>query len=323
MKLKAFIVGLGQIGMGYDFKEDYHVSCLTHLNAILAHDGYELVGGFDVSLERRNMFESKSKVKCFADLFEGLTKTSPDFVIISTPTETHFEILKTILKLKTVKAILCEKPVSYDDEEATHMVDLCQKNNVKLFVNYQRFYLPSSDVIKKKLFPSNSEIEFLKGVCWYSKGLIHNGSHFINLLESWLGNLESIESIVAHNYWSEEDTEPDALFSFKKGNVFFISSRESDFTHYSIELVTSEGKLSYKNGGDEIYWQSKVSDPIFPGYTILSKNMEPIESNSLKSQYFVLDKISKFMGNDNSIAVCEAFSTLNMIRMLRKLKVEK
>ncbi len=309
--------------MGYDYKEDYHVSCLTHLNAILAHDGYELVGGFDVSLERRNMFESKSKVSSFDDLLEGLTKTNPDFVILSTPTETHFEILKTILKQKSLKAILCEKPVSYDDEEATQMVDLCQKNNVKLFVNYQRFYLPSSDVIKKRLFPSNIKIEFLKGVCWYSKGLIHNGSHFINLLESWLGNLKLIESIESHKYWSNEDTEPDALFSFQNGKVFFISSRESDFSHYSIELVTSEGKLTCKNGGDEIYWQDKVPDPTFPGYTILSKNMELIESNTLKSQYFVLDKILKYMENHNSVAVCEAFSTLNMIRMLRKLKVEK
>jgi hypothetical protein len=293
------------------------------LNAILAHDGYELVGGFDVSLERRNMFESKSKVSSFDDLLEGLTKTNPDFVILSTPTETHFEILKTILKQKSLKAILCEKPVSYDDEEATQMVDLCQKNNVKLFVNYQRFYLPSSDVIKKRLFPSNIKIEFLKGVCWYSKGLIHNGSHFINLLESWLGNLKLIESIESHKYWSNEDTEPDALFSFQNGKVFFISSRESDFSHYSIELVTSEGKLTCKNGGDEIYWQDKVPDPTFPGYTILSKNMELIESNTLKSQYFVLDKILKYMENHNSVAVCEAFSTLNMIRMLRKLKVEK
>lgn len=321
--MKTFIVGLGHIGMGYDYKEDYHVSCLTHLNAILAHDGYELVGGFDVSLERRNMFESKSKVSSFDDLLEGLTKTNPDFVILATPTETHFEILKTILKQKSLKAILCEKPVSYDDEEATQMVDLCQKNNVKLFVNYQRFYLPSSDVIKKRLFPSNIKIEFLKGVCWYSKGLIHNGSHFINLLESWLGNLKLIESIESHKYWSNEDTEPDALFSFQNGKVFFISSRESDFSHYSIELVTSEGKLTCKNGGDEIYWQDKVPDPTFPGYTILSKNMELIESNTLKSQYFVLDKILKYMENHNSVAVCEAFSTLNMIRMLRKLKVEK
>jgi predicted dehydrogenase len=320
--LKAFIIGLGQIGMGYDYQEDYHTTCLTHLNAILAHDGYELVGGFDVSLEKRNLFESKSRVSSFADLLEGLTKTNPDFVILATPTETHFEILKTILKHKELKAILCEKPVSYDDGEASQMVELCHKNNIKLFVNYQRFYLPSSDVIKQKLFPSNAPIEFLKGVCWYSKGLIHNGSHFINLLESWLGTLESIKPIETHQYWSTHDMEPDALFSFQKGNVFFISSRESDFSHYSIELVTSEGKLSYKNGGDEIYWQDKVPDPTFPGYTILSKHEEQIKSDTGKSQYFVLDKILKFMKDHNSVKVCEAISTLNMIRMLRKLKVE-
>ena len=31
----------------------------------------------------------------------------------------------------------------------------------------------------------------IKGVCWYSKGLLNNGSHFINLLEFWLGDYVS------------------------------------------------------------------------------------------------------------------------------------
>lgn len=309
--------------MGYDYFEDYRSTCLTHLNAILAHDGFELVGGYDVSLEQRKKFESKSNMPSFDHLLEGITQTNPDFVIISTPTETHFEILNTILNHKQIKAVLCEKPVAYEYEEASQMVEMCRRNSVKLFVNYQRFYLPSSEVIKNKLFPSNLPLGFLKGVCWYSKGLIHNGSHFINLLESWLGSLESISPIVSHQYWSNKDIEPDALFSFQNGKVFFISSRESDFSHYSIELVTSEGKLSYKNGGDEIYWQNKVPDPTFPGYTILSKNSVQIQSETLRSQYFVLDSIYKFMIDHHSSKVCEAFSTLNMIKLLGLLKVNK
>ncbi|MDF3820170.1 Gfo/Idh/MocA family oxidoreductase [Leptospira sp. 96542] len=323
MKIKTFLIGLGQIGMGYDFKENYSSFCLTHLNAILAHDNFDLIGGFDISIENRNRFESKTSIESFSDLIVGLEKSSPEFVIIATPTKTHFEILKSVVNIKTVKAILCEKPISHDLSEASEMINLCDQNQIKLFVNYQRYYLPSSEKIKTKLSPLGIPLSFLKGVCWYSKGLLHNGSHFINLLEYWLGDLLEISIIETHNYWSEEDFEPDALMKFQNGNIFFLSSRESDFSNYSIELVTSDGKLTYKNGGAEINWQSKIQDSVYKDYTTLSLNIEDIVSESNMSQYFVLDQIRKYLLTNDNSRVCEAITTLNMMKLLQKLKDTK
>lgn len=320
MKFRTFIVGLGQIGMGYDYHDNFKETCLTHLNGVLAHDFFELVGAFDPSMERRREFEAKTAVSSFSELKSGLGETKPDFVIIATPTESHYDILKLIVDHCRVKAILCEKPISYSEEEAVSMVNICEEKTIQFFVNYQRRYLASASEIKNKLFPKEKNINFIKGVCWYSKGLIHNGSHFINLLEYWLGSLMHIEIIEDHSYWSDKDMEPDALLSFQKGKVFFLSSRESDFSNYSIELLTSEGKLTYKNGGMDVHWQEKVEDSLFPGYTTLSNRLEKVKDDSIKAQYFVLDQIAKFLLNENVTNVCEASTTLNMIKLLSNKK---
>jgi hypothetical protein len=60
------------------------------------------------------------------------------------------------------------------------MQKLCQDNNVKLFVNYIRISQPNSIEIKNKI-DNGTYAGSLKGVVWYSKGLIHNGAHFVSL----------------------------------------------------------------------------------------------------------------------------------------------
>lgn len=306
--------------MGYDYHDNFKEVCLTHLNGVLAHDSFELVGAFDNSDVRRSEFESKTSVSSFSDLYSGIRESEPDFVIIATPTESHFEILKQIVDIPKLKAILCEKPISYLEEEAISMVNICAEKKIQMFVNYQRNYLSSANTIKNKLFPFGKEICFTKGVCWYSKGLFHNGSHFISLLEYWLGSLIQIEIIENHTYWSNKDIEPDALLHFQKGNVFFLSSRESDFSNYSIELITSEGKLTYKNGGMEVYWQEKVEDSLFPGYTTLSNQLIKIKDDSVKAQFFVLDQIANLLSDKKVTNVCEASTTLKMIKLLSNIK---
>ena len=47
----------------------------------------------------------------------------------------------------------------------------------------------------KKMF-INGEIQGpIKGVAWYSKGIVNNGSHLINLLEYWLGHIKDVSDV--------------------------------------------------------------------------------------------------------------------------------
>ena len=64
-----------------------------------------------------------------------LNENKFDIVSICTPIQTHFEIVKKCIETG-VKAIFCEKTLSYSLEEAGEMLRLCKENNVFFGVNY-------------------------------------------------------------------------------------------------------------------------------------------------------------------------------------------
>ena len=57
MKEKCLVIGLGQIGMGYDLDCDPNTSVYSHARAISLHPDFELVGAVDLSQLLRSTFE--------------------------------------------------------------------------------------------------------------------------------------------------------------------------------------------------------------------------------------------------------------------------
>ena len=51
---------------------------------------------------------------------------------------------------------------------------------------------------------------------WYSKGLAHNGSHFINLLTYWLGPIKESCGISKGPLLDNQNIEPDFSLTFEK-----------------------------------------------------------------------------------------------------------
>ncbi len=103
------MVGLGQVGMGYDLKQDGVT--LTHARAFQEHPGFELVGGMDPDPERRKRFSAKYQAAAFSSLKELIAKLKPEVFAISTPTSTHFAVCLEVMEAKP-KAIVLEKPVA-------------------------------------------------------------------------------------------------------------------------------------------------------------------------------------------------------------------
>ena len=176
------IIGLGQIGIGYDLGLNLDGVIHTHSRALSRHPNFELLCAVDLAEDRRNLFIENYSKPAFTSIESALEANSPDVVIVACPTTLHYDSVKTVLKYSKPKAILCEKPLAYDLADARAIVDECEKADVKLFVNYMRRADPGAIEVKSRI--ESGEIELpIKGVAWYSKGLLHNGSHFFNLLE--------------------------------------------------------------------------------------------------------------------------------------------
>lgn len=306
--------------MGYDYALEENRFVLSHSRAISQHKDFELTAGVDASLENRNLFEEKFKGKTYANFADSILEETYDFVIIATPTETHFLLVKEILTHIKPKAILCEKPLSYDITESENIVELCAKSNCKLYVNYIRRSEPGAIYIKG-IIDNLKKDSVVKGIVWYSKGILNNGSHFLNLLIFWLGEMTKMRVIKANRKFGEHDFEPDVHFEFKKGSVVFLSAREEDFSHYAIELVTSEGRLRYEAGGNKQSWQSLKDNEVFVGYRTLDENEKIIKNEMSRYQWHVMNQISLDLKGLVS-NVCSGDEALKTMKVLERVRTE-
>jgi predicted dehydrogenase len=318
MRNRVLLIGLGKIGMDYDFDEADPDVVTTHAKAFGTHPDFELVGGVDLDMTACSRFSSRYGGWVGSDLVEGLKLTKPDVVVIASPTSHHAECVRLILLHTKTKLILCEKPLAYSLEEAEYIVTVCREANCLLYVNYPRRIEPGVLEIKRRIQDGSIALP-LKGVLWYSKGLLHSGSHFSNLLELWLGQIESFRIIDSGRSLGNEDFEPDVNVKFAGGDVTFLAMKEEDFSHHEIQLVSSKGCLRYEQGGAKILWQIVERDPIFPEYKVLALPGERIPSGGNKLQWHVSNNISACL-RGNSSSLCSGEDALKTLKSLLKMR---
>lgn len=309
----CLLIGLGQIGMGYDLLLDDQF-IFTHAKAISLHKDFNLVAAVDTSSELRKKFTQKYELPAYSSLEEALKNYQVSLVVIATPTKTHGNILNIVLQHSTPELILCEKPLDYSINTAMEMVQKCQEKNIMLFVNYMR----RSDIgaLSVKQMISDSFIETpLKGFAWYTKGLMNNGSHFLNLLEYWLGPIQGIKNLSKGRLWDQTDQEFDFIATFDRGEIIFSACNEKSSTYNSIELIGPSGRLLYGDGGESIAWHSVCPDPILKGHFKLSGIPEIISNNMNQYQYNVYQEIANaFNGmNYNLSSAKDALATIKHI----------
>ena len=77
----------------------------------------------------------------------ALADKNIDLVVVSTPTKTHYKIVKNALILK--KNVMCEKPLTLKLLEVTELIKLSKINKKFLFIDYPFIYSESVSYIKK------------------------------------------------------------------------------------------------------------------------------------------------------------------------------
>jgi predicted dehydrogenase len=292
--LSAGIVGLGQIGQGYDYDSKDEHEILTHATGFEYHSNYDLVGGVDPDYEKRKRFEKKFSKPAYATVNE-LFSTYLDVVSIGVPTPLHFDVFQEIIK-HSPRAVICEKPIASNVKEAEQMLQLSKMQNTSLLVNYMRRFEPGVLELKEKIRQKEFG-KIYKGTVWYSKGILNNGSHFIDLLRFLLGDITDIKILSKGRKWNETDPEPDVQVVFEKAPIYFLAGREECFSSMEIELIGEKGKIRYEVGGGDIYYHKTYSDPVFPGYTIIDPVKNAISNDSNRFQWHMLEHLANFFQN--------------------------
>ena len=313
----CLLIGLGQIGMGYDFDLSGNEAIYTHARAISLHPDFRLVGAVDVSPKQRARFEQRYGFPAFEQVEAALLRVKPDLVVIATKSASHSSILARVLNVCRPRLIFCEKPLAYELSDALSMVEACEKVGIELFVNYIRRTDPGVGEVKRRI--EKGEISSpIKVNVWYSKGIFNNASHFLNLLEFWLGDIEETKVISSGRLWENQDPEPDFIVKFQQGTAVFQAIWEEAFSHYSVELLSSSGRLRYDQGGEAIEWRGVYIDSNFKGYKVLSAKSEVLHNGMSIYQWHAYDQISKYLGGGDT-TLCTGRQALKTLELIDKI----
>lgn len=320
------LIGLGGIGMLYDVELPEAEYVLSHARAFSRHPDFELVGAVDPLAPMRAQFTEQYKAPAFSSVEELLSQCSPDVVVVASPTNTHLAIIDEVLLHCRPRVILCEKPLAYSGSDAHTIVQHCHAKGVQLFVNYIRRADPGVMEVKTRIESGQIAPPF-KAIVWYSKGLLHNGSHFFDLLTFWFGSATALKLIDPGPKAGEQDAEPDFRAEFARGAAMFCSANEENFSHYTVEIVAANGRLRYEQGGT-IIWQAAGPHPTLGKYRQLQKAGEEIENDMNRYQYRVAEQLSRALMStthtlctgDGGLATIDLLETLLKERETQKAK---
>lgn len=285
----SVVVGLGAVGQGYDYDHEGSDLILTHATGFFHHPGYDLIAGVDTSPIQRDRFETKYCRPCYEDLDSLFRYHRPEVISIAVPTHLHFPIFNEVMA-HSPRAVLCEKPIATNTSEAREMVSLAESKSCALLVNYMRRFDPGAIELNKIL--QNEVIGSLYKInVWYSKGLLNNGSHYLDLLLFLLGEVAHIRIIDSGRLWASSDPEPDLLIQIGEIPVYFLALREECFSFGEIVFWGTKGMVRYTERGRIIEIRKARPDPFYPAYMMLQKKKTTVPSGLGRALWHVLEAL--------------------------------
>ena len=132
---KVGVIGLGQIAYHIDNDPNRKI-IWSHIKAYEIISKTSIIGICDINHDLVEKIKTECKIpKGYTNYENMLSENSFDIISICTPIQTHYDIIKNCIQNR-IKAIFCEKTLSYSLEEAEEIIKLCQESNVILGVNY-------------------------------------------------------------------------------------------------------------------------------------------------------------------------------------------
>jgi len=234
-------VGLGIVGLGYMGR--------VHLRNSLKLPNVRLVAVSDVSRKALNLAKKTGVKKTYTSYEQLLNDPEVDCVVVSLPTHFHLECAKKAAEAK--KHIFLEKPMARNVEEAMEIISTAQRNSVKLMIGYPLHFSPPFRTLREEVRSGALgivEFAFAANISsgpffhrteeyvptpvpewWFDKeltgggALLDLGSHMINLLRWYFGEITNIRSHLGHRFNMDFEDSATCLAKFESGTRAVIS----------------------------------------------------------------------------------------------------
>jgi predicted dehydrogenase len=236
--IRAAVIGAGAIGARLDAATDA-ASPMTHAGGYRAA-GFAIAGLVDTDADARAM-AGRWNAPVYSNIEEMMASAKPDVVSVATPAAGRAALLLEVLKAGP-RAVVSEKPLTETVDQSRQIVEAFRDADVPLLVNYSRRYTP--------LWQAVSDRVAMSAVIRYGKGLLHNGTHAIDLCRMLFGECLDAVPLSRKNDHASSDPSVSAFLKFERcPEVFLQALDEREFTLFEVDIVGSNWRLIVDSDG--------------------------------------------------------------------------
>jgi len=289
--LSCAIIGAGSIGGLIDSPNSENIA--SHAHAFFKHPNCKLVAICEPNSANQSAFVGRwGEVGIYHSFDSLLQYETIDLLAIASPTPFHAKTLEEALHVKSLQAIMCEKPLVATAKELAHIKPLLLSSDKKILIHLMRQYDPSFIKLSHAITAQKwgKAVRF-QGI--FTKGLLHNGIHMLALLSHLFGEIQNIKSLhVTHHH---DDISGDFDVTCKHARGVLSCMEYLPYSAFELTIWFENGKVEIKEGGSRIDTFIKKPSPLYEGYFTLEH--EETLPNTLK--YYALHSLEFLLQNDD------------------------
>lgn len=243
---RAGIIGCGRIGADVSTSGPSRIRC--HAAAYQASPRVRLVAASDTDSEALSRAGQRWGIsRLYTDYRQMLEREDLDLVSVCTPTVTHGQVLRDLLRSVRGYGILMEKPVAATPEEARQFLRWSADSSAVVAVNYGRRFCPVYQQAAQEIREGRlGRIQFVHAV--YTNGLYNNGTHLLDLLRWMVGDPQALTPM------ERVKEGPDPTWSVRvvwpDGTAGWLQAVDPDaYTLFELDLVGTEGRYRFVDQG--------------------------------------------------------------------------
>ncbi len=269
-KIAVALIGCGRIGWLLE-KDPLRKKPASHLGALkkLAHI-FELTAACDLNQNRLKAFIKENSCSGFLNYRDLIKSKKADFIIIATPTATHYEIADFAIK-HGIKGIILEKPACASLAETKKLLSSAQRAGVPVIVNHERRYDPlfqkCRELITKE---SGGKLKTIFGKVYTQYGtdskmpagypvaelpLMHDGTHLLDLLRYLAGEVQNLTGFQTPvSSMQGNFLEVGAVLQMRNGSQAYLEfCGKRGYFHFELDIYLEHCRIRAGNGIKEFY----------------------------------------------------------------------
>ncbi len=310
----------------------------THADSIGAIPDAELVGVFDMSVDRCRSFADTYGVKGYDSMDALLSDGDIDAICICTPSGFHAD--NALQVIKAGKHVLVEKPLALNTEDCDKIIEAAAKHGVKASVMSQLRFAETTQVLKSlvedgalgRVVTADILMKYYRSPAYFAQSswrgtwqhdgggaLMNQGIHGIDLLLHIMGRVKSVYGMartLSHSI-EVEDT-ASAVVEFENGALGLIQGTTSVSPGYP-RVLTISGTKGTVGVTEDRFTEWCVADRDMPagiqlGGDIRSGARNPTDISSAGHQKQIEDFMDAILHDrEPKVSLADGRRTIEMI----------